>query len=127
MNKVINSTKSLSAVGPYSLAREVNRVLYCSGQIGINKHKQLVPGGISAEFKKIMENTQELLETAGYSIPEIVKVVIYLRHVEDFSQINQLYSQFFSSPYPVRTTIGGASIPLNANVEIEITAIKSRA
>jgi 2-iminobutanoate/2-iminopropanoate deaminase len=124
--KAFKKTKSLVAVGPYSLAREVGNTLYCSGQIGINEKMELVSGGVEEEYNKIISNTKELLTKAGYKLNDIVKVGIFLRNTSDFTRINKMYKRTFSEPYPSRTTIGGVDIPLNANIKIEITAVKNK-
>lgn len=124
--KVIKRTKTLSAVGPYSLAIEKGGILFLSGQIGINKEIKLVEGGIEAEFGKIMENTIVLLNKVGYSMSDIVQIKNYLIRLEDFSTINNLYKKYFQEPYPTRTTFQVVGIPLGASIEVEITAIKDK-
>ena len=122
--KVVTQTKSLSAVGPYSLAIEKRGILFLSGQIGIDQDLKLAKGGIEAEFKKIMENTKDLLAELGYTLKDIVNTRIYLSDLDDYSKINKLYAQYFKEPYPTRSTLQVAGIPLGASIEIEFLAMK---
>jgi len=124
MKNVITEISSLSAMGPYSLVVENNGMLFASGQIGITKDKKLVKGGVEIEFKIIMQNIKELLEKAGYKMNEIVKVTLFLSDLKNFQKINELYEQYFEKPFPVRTTVQVAKLPLNANIEVEIVAMR---
>lgn len=122
--RVLKETKNLSAVGPYSLAIEKNGTLFMSGQVGIDKNFKLVDGGIEKEFELIMKNVSEVLEEFSYTLQDIVQIKNYLADLSDFGKVNELYKKFFTEPYPVRTTFQVAGIPLNANIEIEVTAVK---
>lgn len=120
----ITKTKKFSNLGPYSLAIDLNNQLFMSGQIGIDENKNLVSDKTVDQFKKIMENLDDLLENTNYSIKNIVNVKIYLKDVNDFAQINEIYTEYFSAPYPTRTTIGVHDLPLGAKIEVEFLAVK---
>jgi 2-iminobutanoate/2-iminopropanoate deaminase len=122
--KIITDTPNLKAVGPYSLAVEKNGTLYASGQIGIDKDKNPVPGGIEGEFNQITRNITEILDNAGYEITDIAKVTILLKDINDFAKVNELYQEFFKEPYPARSTFQVAALPLGVSIEIEIIAAK---
>lgn len=124
MSKTITETKNIQAVGPYSLARQVNRTLYCSGQIPIDKDKNIIGKTAPEQFKKAMENVHELLEKAGYSIDDVVKVTLLLDDINDFSKVNEVYAEEFSEPFPARSTYEVANLPLGVKVEIEVIACK---
>jgi 2-iminobutanoate/2-iminopropanoate deaminase len=121
-NQVVTETAKLKAVGPYSLARKAGGLVFYSGQLGVGTDKQLVPGGTMAEFNQIAANLKELLAASGRSFADIVKVVVYITAMSEYAELNQTYAQIFSEPYPVRTTVQVAALPLGAHIEIEITA-----
>lgn len=118
----LKETSSLKAVGPYSLARESGGIVFCAGQIGVVAGKGLVPGGTQAEFKQAVQNVRELLEAAGSGLKNIVRVVVYLVDMAEYKDLNEAYAQEFVEPFPARTTVQVAALPLGARVEIEVTA-----
>jgi 2-iminobutanoate/2-iminopropanoate deaminase len=124
MSKIIKQTKKLSAVGPYSLAIQKANTLYCSGQIGINEKSKLVDGGMLEEFKVIMTNIADVLREADFSMGDVVKVVLYVTDLYEYKKLNEVYSNYFEEPYPVRTTVEVSRLPLNASIEVEVTAVK---
>lgn len=111
------------AVGPYSHAVESGDLVYLSGQTPLDSTTgKLVAGDISAQTKQCFANLRNVLMAAGLTMDEVIKVNVFLTDMANFSAMNSVYERQFSSPYPARTTIGVASLPLGADVEIEMIA-----
>jgi 2-iminobutanoate/2-iminopropanoate deaminase len=111
------------SVGPYSHAVESGEMVYLSGQTPIDSETgKLVEGDISAQTQQCFKNLFNVLKASGLTPDNVVKVNVFLTDMKNFSQMNEVYSKQFSSPYPARTTIGVASLPLGAQVEIEMIA-----
>lgn len=111
------------AVGPYSHAIATESLVICSGQTPLDPATgQLANGGIGAQTAQCFANLFAVLEGAGLDESHVVKVNVYLTDMETFAEMNATYETMFSEPYPARTTIGVASLPLGANVEIELIA-----
>ena len=119
--KVISSEKLKFAAAPYSLGIQHNGVIYLSGQVPINHtDNSVVKGSISVTSRKVLDNIVMILEEHGYSIKDIIKVGIYLTTMDDFAELNKVYSEFFSEHKPARTCIAVAGLPLGVNVEMEV-------
>jgi 2-iminobutanoate/2-iminopropanoate deaminase len=123
--KAIVSAKS-KPIGPYSAAIVSGDTLYISGQIPLDGATgKLVDGDISAQAKQSMENLKALLEAAGLSFGHVVKTTIFLTNMGDFAAVNEVYKAYVSEPYPARSTIAVAALPMGAKVEIEMVASRS--
>jgi len=113
------------AVGPYSHAVESGELVYLSGQTPINSQTGgLVEGDITAQTEQCFKNLFNVLAAAGLTPDNVVKVNVFLTDMGNFAAMNEVYAKQFSSPYPARTTIGVASLPLGSQVEIEMIARK---
>ena len=114
------------SVGPYSHAVQTGNLLYLSGQTPIEATTgKLVEGDITAQTRQSFVNLFEVLKAAGLTPDDVVKVNVFLTDMANFGEMNEVYKTQFTEPYPARTTIGVASLPLGAQVEIEmIAAIK---
>ncbi len=111
------------AVGPYSHAVEAGDLVYFSGQTPLDPETgTLVTGGIAAQTKQCFQNLFAVLTAAGLTESNVVKVNVFLTDMADFAAMNAVYAEHFQSPYPARTTIGVASLPLGASIEIEMIA-----
>lgn len=111
------------AVGPYSHAIEAGELVYFSGQTPLDPETgTLVTGGIAAQTKQCFQNLFAVLAAAGLTEGNVVKVNVFLTDMADFAAMNAVYAEHFQSPYPARTTIGVASLPLGASIEIEMIA-----
>jgi 2-iminobutanoate/2-iminopropanoate deaminase len=120
--KAIISKKAISA-GPYSHGIDSNGLIFLSGQTPIDPNTgKLAEGGIKAQTQQVFNNLFGVLEAAGLGPNDVQKVNVYLTDMNDFSAMNEVYAKQFSEPYPARTTIGAASLPLGAKIEIEMTA-----
>lgn len=111
------------AVGPYSHAVESGDLIFLSGQTPIDSQTgKLVEGDITNQTEQCFKNLFNVLEAAGLTPDDVEKVNVFLTDMSNFAAMNAVYSKQFSSPYPARTTIGVASLPLGAQVEIEMIA-----
>lgn len=123
MIQIIHSEKAPKAVGPYSQAVKAGNFLFFSGQIPIDPStSELVKGDIKAQTSQVLKNIQEVLKAAGCSISDIVKAEIFLADINDFAEVNKTYSDFFGDHKPARNTYQVAALPMNAKIEISITA-----
>jgi 2-iminobutanoate/2-iminopropanoate deaminase len=111
------------AVGPYSHAVESGDLVFLSGQTPIDsKIGKLAEGGIAEQTEQCFKNLFNVLEAAGLTPDNVEKVNVFLTDMGNFTAMNEVYSKQFTSPYPARTTIGVASLPLGAQIEIEMIA-----
>ncbi|GAB4337178.1 MAG: RidA family protein [Flammeovirgaceae bacterium] len=126
MKKVIYSEKAPEPIGPYSQAIMVGNTLYISGQIPINRLNggTIVSGSIEAETEQVMKNLSYILEAAGMSFQNVVKSSIFIKNMNDFARINQVYGQYFKENAPARETVEVARLPKDVNVEISCIAVK---
>lgn len=126
MTRVAYNAEGAISVGPYSHAVESDGLVYLSGQTPIDsKTGELVTGGIISQTEQCFTNLFNVLSTIGITPDDVIKVNVYLTDMGNFNDMNSVYSQQFSKPYPARTTIGVAALPLGAQVEIELIARKS--
>jgi 2-iminobutanoate/2-iminopropanoate deaminase len=122
MSKTAISSKELSPpVGPFSQAIKVDGFIYFSGQVGQDPATgKVVEGGIVAETERIFQNLSAVLEAAGKSFDDVVRAGVFLTSMSDFAAMNGIYAKYFSQPFPARTTIAAAALPLGACVEIDL-------
>lgn len=121
--KPITSDRLAKPVGPFSPAvRDGDRV-YTSGQVAQDPATGgLIDGGVAEQTEQIFQNLKVILEAANKTFADVVKVNVYLMDIKRFSDMNQVYARHFVAPYPARTTVAVAALPLNAQVEIEVIA-----
>ena len=117
------SAAGATAVGPYSHAVESGDLIFLSGQTPIDSQTgKLAEGGIAQQTKQCFENLFNVLEASGLTSDDVEKVNVFLTDMNNFAAMNEVYAKQFSKPYPARTTIGVASLPLGAQIEIEMIA-----
>jgi len=105
---------------PFSAGVHAGKTLFLSGQVGLDPATgALVRGGVAAETDQIFANIASVLAAAGKSLGDVVKTNVYLAHMDDYAAMNTAYARAFEAPYPARTCIGVAALPLGARVEIE--------
>lgn len=122
--EVIISPRAPKAIGPYSQAIRVGEFVFCSGQIGLDPATgRLVDGGVAAETRQVLTNLSAVLEAAGSSLAQVVKTTVYLKNLDDFITMNEVYAAFFPTNPPARATIEVAHLPRRALVEIEAIAL----
>ena len=120
----VASADAPGAIGPYSQAIRAGEWLFLSGQIGLDPATgELVPGGTAAEAERVMHNLSAVLAAGGLGFGDVVRTTIYLVDMADFALVNEIYGRFLSEPYPARVTIGAASLPRGARVEIDAIAV----
>jgi 2-iminobutanoate/2-iminopropanoate deaminase len=121
--KPITSDRLAKPVGPFSPAvRDGDRV-YASGQVAQDPATgKLVVGGVAAQTEQILRNLETIVTAAGKSLADVVKVNVYLTDMRSFAEMNEVYAKHFAAPYPARTTVAVAALPLGAEVEIEMIA-----
>lgn len=125
MTRKAYSAKGAVAVGPYSHAVESGELVFLSGQTPLDSQTgKLVEGDIAAQTEQCFINLFNVLEAAGLTPDNVVKVNVFLTDMADFAAMNSVYAQKFTAPYPARSTIGVAALPLGARVEIELIARK---
>ena len=123
MSKQAITTPKGKAIGPYSLAIASGDLVFISGQIPLDAATgKLVPGDVSAQAKQSLENSKSILEAAGLGFGHVVKTTVFLTDMGDFAAVNEVYKGYVTEPYPARSTIAVAALPLGAKVEIEMIA-----
>ncbi len=123
--KVINTEKAPAALGPYSQAIEVKETLYVSGQIPfIPETMTCVSDDVQEQTKQSLENVKAILEEAGYTLNDVVKAGVFIKDMNDFPLINEIYAQYFSENKPARACVEVVRLPKDVKVEIEVIAVK---
>ena len=115
--------KIAKPIGPFSPAIVDNGRVYSSGQVAQDpKTGKLIDGGVAAQTAQAIDNIEAVLSAAGKSLRDVVKVNVYLTDMANFAEMNRVYAECFTAPYPARTTVAVAALPLGAVVEIEVVA-----
>ena len=123
MKKTISTTNAPAAIGPYSQAIQVGNLVYTSGQIPIDPTTgALVEGGIKEQTRQSLLNVKAILEEAGMTMDNVVKTTVFMADMNDFTDMNAVYAEFFSEPYPARSAVAVKTLPKGALVEIEVVA-----
>ncbi len=122
--QAVSSPGAPAAIGPYSAAVRVGNLLYLSGSIPLDPATgDIVPGDITAQTTRAMENIAALLEAAGAGFDKVVKTTVFLADMNEFAAMNTVYATYFSAPYPARSTVQVARLPRDVRVEIEVVAV----
>ena len=125
MKKVIKTAKAPSAIGPYSQAIQVGNLVYTSGQIPIDPSTgAFVEGGIKEQTRQSLQNVKSILEEAGLTMCDVLKTTVFMADMNDFAEMNAVYAEFFTEPYPARSAVAVKTLPKGALVEIEVVAGK---
>ena len=125
MNQAIHSPKAPAAIGPYSQAVLAGNTLYVSGQLPIDAGTGEFAGDdIKTQTRQSLTNIGHILSEAGFSFSDVVKSTVYLKDIADFADMNSVYAEFFSEPFPARAAFQTAALPKDARVEIEVVAVK---
>ena len=128
MAKQAITTPKAKAIGPYSAAIESGELVFVSGQIPLDPLTgKLVEGDIVAQTRQSLENLKTILAAAGLTFAHVVKTTIFLTSMSDFAAVNDVYKSYMGEPYPARSTIAVAALPMGAKVEIEMIAARSAA
>ena len=127
MKKVITSPNAPAPIGPYSHANMVpaGNMLFVSGQVAKDaKTGVLVLDNIKNETQKVMENVSAILKEAGMDLTQVVKTTIFMKNMDDFAAMNEVYGSFFTGNFPARETVQVVRLPLDVNVEISVIAVR---
>ncbi|OCS92238.1 RidA family protein [Caryophanon latum] len=121
--KVVSTTNAPAAIGPYSQGIIVNGVFYSSGQIPLTAAGDLVEGDIQAQTNQVFENLKAVLAEAGSSLDQVVKTTVFMKDMNDFVAMNEVYAQHFGEHKPARSAVEVARLPKDVKVEIEVIAL----
>ena len=124
MQKVISTDKAPAAIGPYSQAIEVNGFVFTSGVIPVDPATGVIPESIEEQATQAFTNIKNLIEAAGASIDKVVKTSVFIKDMNDFAKINEIYAKFFSEPFPSRSCVEVARLPKDVKIEIEAVVAK---
>jgi 2-iminobutanoate/2-iminopropanoate deaminase len=120
---VISTSKAPAAIGPYSQAVSWENLIFVSGQIPIDPATgQVVGGDVADQTERVLENLAAILEAAGASLDQVLKTTVYLRDLNDFGKMNEVYARFFRQQPPARATVQVGRLPRDVAVEIEVIA-----
>lgn len=123
MRDVIATENAPRAIGPYSQAIRANGFVFLSGQVAINPATgYVVEGGVTHQTERILENLKAVLEAAGSSLDRVVKTTVYLKSINDFGKMNEIYVRYFAKDPPARSTVEVARLPRDVAVEIDLIA-----
>ena len=121
--KVIKTDKASLPVGPYNQAMAIGNLIYTAGQIPLDRAGNLVPGGIKEQTEQVIQNLIAVLGEGGSNLDKVVKVTVFLKDLNDFAGMNEVYGKYFKADIaPARTTIQVSRIPKDSLVEIEVVA-----
>jgi 2-iminobutanoate/2-iminopropanoate deaminase len=125
MKTIINTKNAPAPIGPYSQGVMINDLLYVSGQIAINPaNGNLVMDNIIEETKQVMENLKAILEAANLNFTNVIKTTIFLKDMNNFKSVNEVYGSYFTKDFPARETVEVARLPKDVHVEISVVASK---
>jgi 2-iminobutanoate/2-iminopropanoate deaminase len=124
MIETVATDRGPKAIGPYSQAVRANGFVFLSGQIPLDpKTQQIVEGNASVQTERVLENLKGVVEAAGSSMQRVVKVTVFLADMNDFAAVNEVYSRYFVTHPPARSTVEVSKLPRNARVEIDLIAL----
>ena len=121
--KTISTEKAPAAIGPYSQAIQIGNLVYTSGQIPIDPATgMIVKGGIKEQTLQSLTNVKAILEEVGLTMSNVLKTTVFMADMGDFADMNSVYAEFFTEPYPARSAVAVKTLPKGALVEIEVIA-----
>jgi 2-iminobutanoate/2-iminopropanoate deaminase len=125
MREIISTKDAPEAIGPYSQAIKANGFVFTSGQIAIDpSSQQVIAGDVAAQTDRVLRNLSEILEAAGSGLGKVVRSTVFLKSMNDFADMNQIYGKYFSSAPPARATVEVARLPKDVLVEIDVIALE---
>ena len=120
--KTVATKNAPAAIGPYSQAQIVNGLVYTSGQIGIDPAVGALVEGLDAQVNQVFKNLSELLKAAGSDMSKVIKTTVFIKDMNDFGKVNEIYAKYFTEPFPGRSCVEVARLPKDALVECEVIA-----
>lgn len=124
MIEPIKTNNAPQAIGPYSQAVRVGNFVFCSGQIGMDPTTGALVVGIEAQTRQVLINLTGVLEEVNVDLSSVIKTTIYVVNMDDFAKVNEIYAEVFGDHKPARATVGVASLPKGALIEIDAIAVK---
>jgi 2-iminobutanoate/2-iminopropanoate deaminase len=125
MREIISTKDAPQAIGPYSQAVKANGFVFTSGQVAIDpSSQQVIAGDVAAQTERVLRNLSEILEAAGSGLGKVVRCTVFLRNMNDFAAMNEVYGKYFSSAPPARSTVEVARLPKDVLVEIDVIALE---
>lgn len=125
MKKSINTNKAPAAIDPYSQGIDIGNLIFSSGQIPVNPSTGEIAGGdIEEQTKQVLENLKNVLLADGSDLSKVIKTTVFIKDMNHFSKINEIYAQYFIEPYPARSCVEVARLPKDVLIEIEAVALK---
>jgi len=125
MREIISTKDAPQAIGPYSQAVKANGFVFVSGQVAIDPAtQQVITGDIAAQTDRVLRNLSEILEAAGSGLGKVVRCVVFLKSMNDFAAMNEVYGKYFSSAPPARSTVEVSRLPKDVLVEIDVIALE---
>jgi 2-iminobutanoate/2-iminopropanoate deaminase len=121
--KVVQTNQAPAAIGPYSQGIIVNNLFYSSGQIPLTAEGTMVDGDVKVQTHQVFENLNAVLTAAGASFDTVVKATVFIKSMDDFAAVNEVYGEYFSSNKPARSCVEVARLPKDSLVEIEVVAL----
>jgi 2-iminobutanoate/2-iminopropanoate deaminase len=124
MREIVHTDRGPKPIGPYSQAIKANGLLFASGQVAIDpKTNEFIGGDIRQQTERSLENVKGVVEASGSKLSHVVKTTVFLKDMNDFAAMNEVYGKYFSAAPPARSTVAVAGLPKGALVEIEVVAI----
>lgn len=124
MKKAISTKKAPAAIGPYSQAIDVNGMVYTSGVIPAVPETGEIPSGVEAQATQVFVNMVNLLQASGTSMENVIKTTVFIKDMNDFAKINEVYAKYFTGTFPARSCVEVARLPKDVLLEVESIAIK---
>ena len=121
--KVVQTNQAPAAIGPYSQGIVVNNLFYSSGQIPLTAEGMMVAGDVKEQTHQVFRNLQAVLSEAGASLETVVKATVFIKNMDEFAAVNEVYGEYFSTHKPARSCVEVARLPKDALVEIEVVAL----
>lgn len=121
--KIINTVEAPAAIGPYSQGITVNNLFYSSGQIPLTAEGELIGGDVKEQTHQVFKNLQAVLKEAGASLESVVKTTVFIKDMNDFGLLNEVYGEYFHTHKPARSCVEVARLPKDVLVEIEVIAL----
>ena len=122
MKEAVTTTAAPAAIGPYSQAIVSGQLVYTSGQIPMLPGGSLQEGDVAVQARQVLENLKAVLTAAGSGLERVLKTTVFLKDMDDFAAMNAVYAEYFTEPYPARSTVQVARLPRDVRVEIEAVA-----
>lgn len=124
MKQVLATEQAPAAIGPYSQGIAAGETVYVSGQLPLDPATGAFPEGIAAQTAQSLKNIQAILAQQGMTLANVVKTTVFLADINNFAEMNKVYGEFFTQPYPARSAVQVAKLPKDAPLEIECIAVK---